>query len=81
MNSSMPVRESGIVNLANAIKNAGISKDFPILVSQDGNNTIFVYGEFNAPQFFQRADQFSMIGMATITPLLFFLEQYNETEV
>jgi hypothetical protein len=77
INSKFPVRESGIINLVNSIKNAGISKDFPILVTQDGDNTIFVYGEFNGPQFFQKADHFEMMGFAQIIPLLFFLKQLD----
>jgi hypothetical protein len=80
LTSDLIVRESNIEKLAISIINKGITKDLPLLVSQNGNSTIFVYDqktEFDSVQFFCYADDFNKLGIGVVSPLRFFLKQIN----
>lgn len=77
INSRLSVSDKHIEILAETIKNAGVSRDLPILVSRNGENTVFVYENLDAPELFKRAAIFNQLGVGTIIPLLFFLKQIN----
>lgn len=71
------VSDQSIEKLTIVLKNQGISRENPVLVTRIGQSIVFVYDDFDGPRFFQQADNFNMLGMANIEPLLFFLNKNN----
>jgi len=67
--------DEGIVRFAEMLRNQGISRDFPLLVSRNGNAIIFVYEHLDAPYFFGRAEHVQFLGLGKVIPLVFFLKE------
>lgn len=66
-------KDRSLESLAANIRNAGITKDWPLLATHFDGGFLFVYKEMNAPEFWQKADFFNTMGMAKVIPLIHFL--------
>lgn len=67
--------DQSIGNLALLLKNQGISRGFPILVSRLPHGIAFVYEDFDAPYFFSVSDQIQQMTGIEIIPLFYYLQQ------
>jgi hypothetical protein len=72
--------ERSLEALAANLRNAGITKDWPLLASYFNNGFVFVYEEMDTPAFWRKADFFNEMQTAKVEPLLFFLNRIKEKE-
>jgi hypothetical protein len=73
--SKHAIRDSSIYALADTLIAAKITSSKPIAVTRYKESVIFIYNDFNGPEFFQRASFFEQAyGVARIVP---FLEYVN----
>jgi len=73
--SPFPSSDEGIERLAQTLRNQGISRDFPLLVTRINNATVFVYENLDAPYFFKKSEHLQFMGLGNVIPLVFFLKE------
>jgi hypothetical protein len=78
--SSIRSSEQTLEALAENIRKAGITNDYPLLATYFDGGFIFVYKEMDAPSFWAKADFFNQTGMGNVEPLLFFLNRIKDSE-
>ena len=75
--SSIRSSEQTLEALAENIRKAGITNDYPLLATYFDGGFIFVYQEMDAPSFWAKTEFFHQMNVARVEPLIWFLNAQN----